>query len=418
MIVVGAGPGGSAAAHYLAREGFDVVVLEKSRFPRDKVCGDGLTPRAVRELGLMGISTPPEGGWLKNRGIRIVGGGHRIEFPWPETRTYPSYGLTCPRSRLDQALARHAVGSGAEVVEGATVTSAVRDDRGRIGGVTVRTSGGSTGDGGEKHTVFAPLVVAADGVSSRLALGLGRQRKKGRPMGVAVRTYCTTPRRDEWLEGHLQIWSGEPGRSSLLPGYGWIFPLADGTVNVGLGTLSGRGRPPRIEPRTLLKDWIEHSADDWALQEVKVGRASGAAIPMAFNRQPLYADGLALVGDAGGMVNPFNGEGIAYAMQAARRLAGAAVEAREARGDRERERALRGYQRAIKDDLGGYFTLGRVFARIIDHPSVMKICTRYGLPRPTLMRFTHKLLSDVWEPHGGDWADHAIAALARIAPSA
>jgi len=418
VIVVGAGPGGSATAYYLAREGFDVVVLEKSRFPRDKVCGDGLTPRAVRELGLMGLATPPEGGWLRNRGIRIIGGGHRIEFPWPETRTFPSYGLTCPRSRLDQALARHAAESGAEVVEGATVTAAVRDERGRVRGVTVRTSEGpDEGKGGER-TVLAPLVVAADGVSSRLALGLGRQRKKGRPMGVAVRTYYTTPRRDEWLEGHLQIWSGEPGRSRLLPGYGWVFPVADGTVNVGLGTLSGRGRPPRIEPRALLKDWVEHSADGWALEENPGSRVSGAAIPMAFNRQPLYADGLALVGDAGGMVNPFNGEGIAYAMQAARRLAEAAVEAREALEDRQREKALRGYQRSIKDDLGGYFTLGRVFARVIDHPSVMKICTRYGLPRPTLMRFTHKLLSDVWEPRGGDWADRAIAALARIAPSA
>jgi geranylgeranyl reductase family protein len=419
VIVVGAGPGGSAAGHYLAQEGFDVIVLEKARFPRDKVCGDGLTPRAVREIGLMGIPTPPEDGWARNRGIRMIGGGHRIEFPWPETETFPSYGLTFRRTQFDEVLARRAATAGADVREGVTVTGAIRDEAsGRVVGVTTREADEAGGRSGPERTYRAPLVVAADGVSSRLALGVGRERKKGRPMGVAVRTYYATPRRDEWMEGHLQIWSGEPGKSKLLPGYGWIFPLADGTANVGLGTLSGKGRPPRVEPRSLLGEWVERSTGDWGFESTSAGAVVGAAIPMAFNRQPLYRDGLALVGDSGGMVNPFNGEGIAYAMQAARRLAEAAVEAREARDDRSRERALAGYPRQLKDDLGGYYTLGRVFARIIDHPLVMRVCTRYGLPRPTLMRFTHKLLSDVWEPHGGDWADRTISTLARIAPSA
>lgn len=420
VIVVGAGPGGSAAAHYLAKEGFSVVVLEKAHFPRDKVCGDGLTPRAVRELGFMGVTTPPEEGWLPNKGIRIIGGGHRIEFPWPETRTYPSYGLTCPRAKFDQVLAQHAIRSGADVVEGATVTGAVRDiNTDRVIGVTVRDSG-DTGRGNRgERTIHAPLIVAADGASSRLALGLGRRRKKGRPMGVAVRTYYPTPRRDDWLEGHLQIWSGERERSALLPGYGWIFPLSGGMANVGLGTLNGGGRRPRNDLRALFEDWVGRNAGDWGLDlDAREGSTEGAAIPMAFNRQPLYSDGVALVGDAGGMVNPFNGEGIAYALQAARRLAEAVVDAREASGDREREKTLRGYQRALKDDLGGYYTLGRIFARLVDHPSVMRICTKYGLPHPVLMRFTHKLLSDVWEPHGGDWADRTIATLARIAPSA
>lgn len=420
VIVVGAGPGGSAAGHYLAREGFTVVVLEKARFPRDKVCGDGLTPRAVRELDLMGVPTPEGEGWARNKGIRMIGGGHRLEFPWPESPSFPSYGLTLPRATFDSRLARHARASGAEVREGVNVTAAIRDEwTGRVVGVTARATDERGRKVGPEQVFRAPLVVAADGVSARLAIGVGRERKKGRPMGVAVRTYHRTERRDEWMEGHLQIWSGEPNRSKLLPGYGWIFPLADGTVNVGLGTISGRGRPTGLDHRALLETWVARSAGEWGIgPETEIGHTVGAAIPMAFNRQPLYRDGLALLGDAGGMVNPFNGEGIAYAMHAARRLAEAAVEARGLATDKERDRALARYARNLKDDLGGYYTLGRAFARIIDHPSVMRVCTRYGLPRPTLMWFTHKLLSDVWEPRGGDWADRTIAALSRMAPSA
>ena len=82
-----------------------------------------------------------------------------------------------------------------------------------------------------------------------------------------------------------------------------------------------------------------------------------------------------------------------------------------------RERALATYGARMKDDLGGYYTLGRVFVKLIEHPQVMRVCTRYGLPRPTIMKLTHKLLADCYEPHGGDWADRTIAALARLAPA-
>lgn len=421
MIVVGAGPGGSAAAHYLAREGFSVIALEKSRFPREKVCGDGLTPRAVRELELLGLPTPPEQGWRRNKGLRMIGGGHRLEFPWVDTPSLPNYGLTLPRSSFDHLLAKHAVASGADIREGVAVTATVRDERtGRVVGVTGRETDERGKKVGPEVTYRAPVVIAADGVSARLAIESGIERKKRRPMGVAVRTYYRTDRPSEdWMEGHLEIWSGERGKSKMLPGYGWIFMLGDGTANVGLGTLSGSGKPTHLDHRALLDDWVLHSTDDWGFTpETKVGPTLGAAIPMAFNRQPHYRDGLMLVGDSGGMVNPFNGEGIAYAMQAARRATEALVANREATTARAREQALEGYARQLKDDLGGYYSLGRVFARLIEKPSVMRACTRHGLPRPRLMWFTHKLLSDAYEPRGGDWADRLIATLARIAPSA
>ncbi|MDN4471403.1 geranylgeranyl reductase family protein [Demequina zhanjiangensis] len=441
VIVVGAGPGGAAAARYLAVEGFDVIALEKSHYPREKVCGDGLTPRAVKELQLIGLETPRDEGWIPNHGLRMVGGGHRLEFPWHDLESFPNFGLSLPRAQFDHRLAQHARAAGADVREGWHVDALIiRDADGefvvdkdkaeraaavrpggeaRVVGVVARETDEKGRKVGDPVEYRAPLIISADGVSGRLALGLGIERKVNRPMGVAVRTYIETPRHaEEWMEGHLEIWDGERGNSKLLPGYGWIFPLGDGTANVGLGTLSAKGTPSGLDHRGLMRDWLDHSAQDWEFGE-QVGPIKGAAIPMAFNRQPHYVPGMMLVGDSGGMVNPFNGEGIAYAMQAARRATEAAVGAREAGDDAvAAEKALAAYARMMKDDLGGYYSLGRVFATLIEHPTVMSICTKYGLPRPLVMDFVSRLLADVYEPRGGAWSDKLLSALIRVSPAA
>ena len=419
VIVIGAGPGGAAAARYLASEGFDVIALEKSHYPREKVCGDGLTPRAVKELQLIGLPTPREEGWIPSKGLRMVGGGHRLEFPWHELESFPNYGLSLPRASFDHKLAMHARAGGADVREGWFVESAVRDERtGRVIGVMARATDVNGRKIGESTRFTAPLVIAADGVSARIALGLGIERMKNRPMGVAVRTYLPTPRHEEpWMEGHLEIWDGERGKSKMLPGYGWIFPLGDGTANVGLGTLSAKGTPSKLDHKALFGKWLEHYALDWEFGEATAD-LKGAAIPMAFNRQPHYVPGMMLIGDAGGMVNPFNGEGIAYAMQAARRATEAAVAWRSATDDASKERALESYARMMKDDLGGYYSLGRIFATLIEKPTVMRWATHYGLPRPLIMTFVSRLLADVYEPRGGSWADRLLSGLVRITPAA
>ena len=149
-----------------------------------------------------------------------------------------------------------------------------------------------------------------------------------------------------------------------------------------------------------------------------VGPIRGAALPMGFNRQPHYRDGLLLVGDAGGMVNPFNGEGIAYAMESGR-LASEVIAQAFARGDDAgRERVLASYPAVMKDDLGGYYTLGRWFAQMIGQPEVMRLATKYGLPRTTLMRFLLKLMANLSDPHGRGATDRIINAMSRIAPDA
>ncbi len=424
VIVVGAGPAGSAAAHYCAAAGLDVLLLDKASFPRDKICGDGLTPRAVAELVRMGVPTGPEQGWIRNEGLRVVAGQRAWYFPWPELTAYPNYGLASARRTFDHSLVRHAQASGAKLHERTAVTGPVIDDRnGRVVGVTAKPVDESGRRAGEEITFRAPVVVAADGVSGRLATSLGIAQRADRPIGVAVRTYFKTPRHDDsWMESHLELWDGAPGRSNLLPGYGWIFPLGDGTVNVGLGSVSStpaRRSASNVDYRELFAIWMKHAPTEWEFTpDNQVGPVRGAALPMGFNRSPLYSRGVLLAGDAGGMVSPFNGEGIAYALQAGRLAADAIAQSRSRTTAVARERALAAYARAMRRELGGYYTLGRQFVRLIEHPEIMRICIRYGLPRPVLMRFVHKLLSDCYEPRGGDWVDRTIAGLSRVVPPA
>jgi geranylgeranyl reductase family protein len=411
VIVVGAGPGGSTAAYWLAQAGLDVVVAEKSRFPREKVCGDGLTPRAVKQLIAMGIDTDPGAGWIANKGLRILGGGMRIEVPWPDLASYPSYGLVRPRLDFDEVLARAAQKAGAQLHEQTTVVAPIRDER------TEQVIGVTTKDG---RTFRAPVTLVADGNSSRFSLALDRQRREDRPMGVAYRRYFRSPRHDDdWLESWLELWDGESGESRLLPGYGWIFGVGDGTSNVGLGILNTSDAFGKTDYRAMLDSWVASLPAEWGFsEETATGRTLGAALPMAFNRKPHYADGALLVGDAGGMVNPMNGEGIAYAMESGRLAAELVAQALAEPSGARRERVLAGYPKALDDTYGGYYTIGRMFVKAIGHPSVMKLCTRHGLPHPTLMRFCLKLLANLSEPTGGDAMDRIISGLNRLTPAA
>ncbi len=419
VVVVGAGPAGAATAYHLAQAGVDVLLLEKAAFPRDKVCGDGLTPRAVRQLIGMGFDLD-EPGWHKNKGLRIVGAGHRLELPWPELTSFPPYGAARARTDLDELLARHAQKAGARLLERTSVTGPVLDRAGRVVGVTARPLDEDGRRAGDEVTYRAPLVVACDGVSARLALALGLARREDRPMAVAVRAYYETPRHDdEWMESWLELWDGEPGRSNLLPGYGWIFGLGGGTANVGMGILDSSAAFRSVDYKQVLRSWLSHTPPEWGFtDENRIGRIGSAALPMGFNRKPHYTRGVLLVGDSGGMVNPFNGEGIDYALEAGHLAADTALQALARPEGPARERVLEGYAAALDSTYGGYFTLGRVFARMIGNPTVMKQATRHGLPRPALMRFMLKLMANLTDPSDGDASDRIVNALSRLAPTA
>jgi geranylgeranyl reductase family protein len=427
VIVVGAGPAGSAAAYHLANAGLDVLLLEKTSFPREKVCGDGLTPRGTKQLINMGIDISPEAGWIRNYGLRIQGAGHVLQLDWPDLASHPNYGLTRNRMDFDDMLARQAVKAGARLRERTNVIAPILDEQtGFIVGVSAKPVDhqGRRRDGFDGRDVEyrAPLVMAADGNSSRLSVAMGLHKRDDRPMGVAVRTYFTSPRHDDdYLESWLELWADDPqqpGQRNLLPGYGWIFGMGDGTVNVGLGILNTSNAFGKVDYSDLLMRWLQNTPEAWQFrEEFMTSPIRGAALPMGFNRQPHYSRGLMLLGDAGGMVNPFNGEGIPYAMESGAFAAEVAAQALH-RQPNQRERALSAYPKALKQEYGGYYTLGRIFVKLIGNPEVMRLCTKYGLPRTTLMKFTLKLLANLTDPRDGDVMDKIINGLTKVAPAA
>jgi geranylgeranyl reductase family protein len=409
VIVVGAGPAGATTAFYLAQSGLDVLLLEKARFPREKVCGDGLTPRAVKALVGMGIGVSEQDGWVRNKGLRVIGAGKRMELPWPELSSYPGYGLVRTRMDMDETLARRAQQAGARLLEGVTVTGPVLDERtGRITGVVA-----SQADGAER-TYAARVVVAADGNSSRLSVAMGLRKRDDRPLGVAVRTYYKSPRHDDdYLESWLDLWDGD----RLLPGYGWIFGMGDGTSNVGLGLLNTSAAFGHTDYHALLRRWLKAMPEEWGYtEENRTQPVRGAALPMGFNRTPHYYQGLLLAGDAGGMVNPFNGEGIAYAMESGEILARTITQALARARRTETERVLAGYPQALSDAYGGYYTLGRVFVKAIGRPGLMHFATKHGMSRPALMRFALKLLANLTDTRG-DATDRLVNGLSKLAPN-
>lgn len=412
VVVVGAGPAGAATAYYLAQAGLEVLLVDKARFPRDKICGDGLTPRAVKELLAMGIDlkTP---GWVRTKGLRAYGGGLRVELDWPDLAGYPSFGLVRTREDFDHILAKRAQAAGARLVEGTKVIDTVVDDRtGHIRGVRAQREGAT-------YTYAADLVVAADGASSRIAVATGLEQRKDRPLGVGMRRYYTTPRQDDdYLEAWMDLWDPDArGRREMLPGYGWIFPAGAGRWNVGIGTF-GVNRRFTFDYRQLLTDWTRGLPEEWRIDEDHAdGPVRGHALPSGLNRLPQYTRGVLLTGDAAGMINPLSGEGIDYALESGRLSAEITVQALARPTAAQRERALHQYPQAVKDSFGSYFTLGRYVVQAVGNPHVMKFFASHSLTHPVLRRLMFKLWANLGDPRGKDASDRVINALLKAVPA-
>jgi len=408
VMVVGGGPSGAAAAYWLAEAGHDVLVVEKKRFPREKTCGDGLTPRAVAQLEDMGLGERLAAGHLRYDGLRSIAHGVTLELAWPEHPTFPSYGYVVRRRDLDEMVADRAVKAGATLWQGAEATAPMVDG-GILSGATVRRKEeGTTGQ------VRARYVVVADGSNSRFGRMLGSARDRSYPMGMAVRGYFESPRHDDpWIESHLDI-RDKVGNS--LPGYGWIFPVGDGTVNVGVGLLSTFAGWKDVNTSHLMDAFCATAPDYWGISpETSCGAPTGGKLPTGFSVKPAVGPTWVQVGDAAGAVNPFNGEGISVAYETGRFAAEAIDEALRT-GD---GLALRGYEARVAETYALYFKVARAFVRAIGNPAVMRELTRIGFQSRTLMEWILRIMANLLRPDEVGPAEavyRTVAAMVKVAP--
>jgi geranylgeranyl reductase family protein len=402
VLVVGSGPAGSAAAHHLARHGVDVLCVDKSTFPREKVCGDGLTPRGVRALQHLGVD-PTEPGFVRIDGLRVYGPTVSLDLPWPRLESLPDFGVVRTRHDLDHLLVQRAVKAGARLWERAEALGPLVDD-GWVVGARVRR------EDGEPETVRARYVLAADGAASRFAQKAGVRRVADRPLGVAARRYYRSPREQgTWFESWFDLWEN----GVILPGYGWIFPVGDGILNVGAGLLNTTSFFKEISPRKMLDVFVRSLPQEWGIGEDNAaGEVLSGPLPMGMNRRPLALPGLLLLGDAGGVVNPFTGEGIAYAIESAE-VAAELVHAALATG---RPGLAHAYPIELRRRYGRYFTVGRAFARAIGNPTLMRLSVLHAFPRERLMRFALRMLANLTDGREGDLDDKLMDWVVRIAP--
>jgi geranylgeranyl reductase family protein len=409
VVVVGAGPSGAACAHWLADAGHDVVVVEKKRFPREKTCGDGLTPRAVKQLEDMGLAAQLQ---LHHRfvGLRSIAFGRTLELEWPDTPGFPRHGYVVTRHDLDDLVAQRAVKAGAVLVDGCEATAPLLE-RGIVRGAVVTDR-----PAGRTRELRSRFVVVADGANSRFGRSLGTHRDRSYPQGMAIRGYFRSPRHDEpWIESHLDI---RDRSGHVLPGYGWIFPLGDGRVNVGVGLLSTFNQWKEVNTSKLMDDFVAWAPDSWCIgPETSCGAPTGGRLPMGLSVGPNTGPTWLVVGDAAAAINPFNGEGIAYAYETGRLAAEVLHDALTA----DDGTALQAYDRRLQAEYGLYFRVARAFVHIIGRPELMRALVGTGMQSRTLMEWVLRIMANLLRPDEvgpAEAAYRAVASIARMVPAA
>jgi menaquinone-9 beta-reductase len=400
---VGGGPGGSATAYHLARRGVDVLMVDKATFPREKVCGDGLTPRAVKAMWEMGIETN-DPAFARNGYLRTYGTeGFTIDLPWPKLKSFPDFGLVMSRFAFDHMLAQRAVKAGVRFEQGVEAIEPRREG-GWVTGALLRDAEGN------EREVRARYVIASDGASSRLSRQVGVTRDPSRALGIAARRYYRSPRPYEpVLEAFLTL----PGGGGFMPGYGWVFFLPDGVLNVGAGLMSTFKQFQGVSAQRVFETFVKALPPEWELtEENALGPLRSGALPTGLNRRPSAVPGMLLVGDAAGMVNPFNGEGISCAMESGQLAAELTADALV----RGKPAIAQMYPTLLRKQFGKYFSAGTAWTKLIGHPKFMRYAVEHGVPRRRFMEFALRLLSNLTDGKDGDFDDrlmHAIVSLAR-----
>ena len=373
VLVVGAGPAGSSAAAWSARLGHEVVIIDSAKFPRDKPCGDGLTPRAIAELNALGL-----GGWLtsraRNLGLRASGFGQELLLPWPGG-TLPSYGGAAPRMLLDATILGVATDAGATLHENTSAFDVELED-GAIKNVLAK-------NGDDVTTISAKHVIIADGARSQLGRKLGRTWHRDTAYGVAARGYIKSERSDDpWISSHLELRNAE---NEILSGYGWIFPLGGGEVNIGVGTLATNKRPADINLRALLNQYTDLRREDWKLSG-DINMPWSALLPMGGAVSGVGGRNFVFVGDAAGCVNPLNGEGIDYGLETGRLAAHLLSEHKD---------FSEVWPQELRAHYGYAFSIARRLAGLLTVPGLLPTAGPIGMRSRSLMKLALRVMGNL-----------------------
>ena len=289
VVVVGGGPAGCIAALVLARGGARVVMVDKCSFPRDKACGDLVGPRGLALLATLGLHPP--GGRQVGEMVVVGPTGHRVVLPARAGRTFPGHGLAITRLRFDQWLHGVAIDAG---VESVTARMTSMHDR------TIELHDG-------RH-LTADIVIGADGATSGVAEAAGLVDRRRVLWGFATRGYVV----QDVERPVIALWDEVPGVG--FPGYGWLFPGEGGVANVGLGIGLRADRQAASRAVARLDDFGEHLRRLGILTASLDVRRLGGWLKMGMVGTLPAREDVLLVGDAAGLVNPLQGEGIAPAM--------------------------------------------------------------------------------------------------------
>ena len=366
LLIIGAGPGGSAAAITAARAGLRVTMFEKGPHGRDKVCGDGLTPRAVAALGELKIDLAPA---HRIDGLRMIAGKKTRELAWPASERFPGHGAVWPRQRFDNHLMDVAAEAGAEIRYETEALPVLEGDR--VVGVDA---------GGERYT--APLTILAAGAQGAAAKMLGAERDPDEPFGLAIRAYAPTPRHAErHLEACLSL---RDEHGTPVPGYGWMFPAGDGTVNIGVGALSTMKGFKKLNLNKLLDQYAAIVRPTWSIGDY-VDKPRAWRLPMSSTKR--HGPGWVAVGDAAGFVNPMNGEGIDYALESGM----LAVEQYLA----DPAQAPANYDRLVGERFDAFLRTGRRFSFLIGHPWLLRPGLRIAVGTQTTADITLAVMGNL-----------------------
>ncbi len=379
VAVIGAGPAGSAAAAWAARDGADVVLFEKAERGRDKSCGDGLTPRAIAELERLGVDMS---GFHRIDGLRVQAGRTEREVLWPDGK-FPPFGAVAPRAEFDALLMETALKAGADLREHTPGEPIV--DGARVTGV--RTA---TGD------VHADLVVIASGAGSPAAKALGAVRVPSSPFGLAIRAYVPSTRADDrYMEACLTV-KGPDG--AIVPGYGWVFPAGDGMVNVGVGALSTMRDFSKLNLNRMLANYMDQIRESWGLGEF-LARPKAWRLPMHVAHRG--GPGWVAIGDAAGLVNPFNGEGIDYGLETGRLAAECFAESPH--------RADVAYLHRLDAEYDEFFATARRFAWVIGRPHLLRVLLGLALSTGFTMRLVLDIMANLVDMEHPGLAGRALS---------